>query len=337
MSNTHNPNYGLIVGDGRSGSNWLLTMLNTSPVTHCRNEPQDIATSPYNNLPTYADFVKDPAAFGPLWDAFARWTASHIGERDLRIESHKDHIHRLALKSGLAQVLARPKLRRGLRMLAPAYRTGEWPLPRWMGSRNRLASAYAIFKINGMRAWMVRWVAENRPDVPILHIIRHPGGQLNSGINRFFSKLDAKTRAQERLLYQGAVGDVLADMPKLAAAVPDPAHLDLNEAVAWFWRVNNEAIWRVGQTAPRYKLVIYEQLAADPVRGARDIYEFLGLPFGPAIEARVGASAGRAAAGDWAGTPAPVVHGWKQKLAPAEQALAATVLDGSPLARFWSA
>ena len=329
------PTYGLIVGDGRSGSNWLLNILNASPVTFCRNEPQDIPQSSYAALNDFEILRHDWQKFGTLWDAFVASTASRMGERDLRIDSGKEYVHPFAVKTGLSQVLARPKLRRFVRAFVPVYRSGEWPLPRWMGSRQRLEAAYVLFKINGMRAWMVRRICEIRPDVPVLHIVRHPGGQLNSGMNRFFLKLNAATQAQERQLYQAVIKEVVADMPELDGIVPELQRLDLAQTVAWFWRINNEAIYRIGQTARRYKIVVYEELAAEPRQHIRDIYTFLELPFGPDVEKRALASVGKSASHDWTGSPAPVIGAWKRQLSPAHKALVADVLNECPLANYW--
>ena len=44
------PEYALIVGQGRSGTSWLLDLFDLSPQTFCRNEPYGINGSPLANL-----------------------------------------------------------------------------------------------------------------------------------------------------------------------------------------------------------------------------------------------------------------------------------------------
>ena len=73
----------LIVGHGRSGTNWLLEMLDLSSRTHCRNEPNVIRDSPLTAI--HAELI-DPSNDAELdehWDSAVAWAAERQGERDL--------------------------------------------------------------------------------------------------------------------------------------------------------------------------------------------------------------------------------------------------------------
>ena len=52
--------YALLLGQGRSGTNYLLHLLNQSPLTHCRNEPDEVEDSALRRLSPYRFFVDDP-------------------------------------------------------------------------------------------------------------------------------------------------------------------------------------------------------------------------------------------------------------------------------------
>ena len=64
-----------------------------------------------------------------------------------------------------------------------------------MGSPRRLGQARLVLKINDMPARLVEWIMDHHPEVPLLHIVRAPGGQLNSGLRRFFNHLAANAAA----------------------------------------------------------------------------------------------------------------------------------------------
>ena len=69
--------YALIAGHGRSGTNWLLHLLDRSATTHCRNEPNEIAGNAFAALPT--PFVPiadgDADAFAGPWSQAGGWEA----------------------------------------------------------------------------------------------------------------------------------------------------------------------------------------------------------------------------------------------------------------------
>ena len=60
--------YAFVTGNGRSGTNWLLELLDLSPQTFCRSEPSGIETSPLKALDDDR-FVKraDQSALDSKW------------------------------------------------------------------------------------------------------------------------------------------------------------------------------------------------------------------------------------------------------------------------------
>ncbi|WP_353259306.1 sulfotransferase [Prochlorothrix hollandica] len=331
--------YALVVGNGRSGTNWLLSMLAASPQTHCRNEPHDIASSPFHRLPSASEIRQDPDLMADRWRQFVLWTTTHMGERDHRITAPKTYVHPLSQKLGVAYFPVRPKIRRALMLVLPALRQAEWLMPWWIGSQSRLGQATGVLKINDLRAWIVRWVLETQPQVPVLHIVRHPGGQLQSGMSRFFSGLTAAQRESETQLYRGILKTAIQVDPHWREVLGDESHLDrldLMEAVAWFWRYNNEEIYTLGQQYPNYHLVVYEQLALAPLDYARQVYDACGLAYTPAVEAHINAGTRQSVWGKLSQSSAEVAQSWKKKLSLEYQALAQQVLEGSVMAPWWS-
>ncbi|MEB3273340.1 MAG: hypothetical protein VKJ85_06095 [Prochlorothrix sp.] len=335
---TSPPPYILVVGNGRSGTNWLLSMLAASPLTHCRNEPHDIASSPFHTLPTAQEIRCNPDLMADRWRSFVTWTVQRMGERDHRITAPKTYVHPLAQKLGVAYFPVRPKIRRTLKYLVPSLRQAEWRIPWWIGSQRSLNQACGVLKINDLRAWIVRWVLETQPEVPVLHIVRHPGGQLNSGIRRFFQDLSPTELASEQQLYQGILKTAIEVDPHwrpILGTESEISCLSLMEAVAWFWRYNNEEIYTLGQSYPQYQRVVYEDLAQDPLSYARQVYALCGLDFTLTVQAQIESGTQKSMWGKLSKPPAAVAEAWKQKLSPEYQALAQRVLAGSRMAPWW--
>jgi len=336
MENNTDQKYALIVGNGRSGTNWLLSMLDASPATHCRNEPHDISDSPFHDLPNPVQMQENPELMAKKWDDFATWTGRHMGERDHRIKAPKTHVHEMSQKLGVAYWPVRPKIRSALKLALPALRHGEWSMPWWIGSQNHLEKSYAVFKINDFRAWYVHWLLENRPQVPIVHLVRHPGGQLNSGINRFFSNLSEKEQEQERQLYTGILQTAIKLKPHWAEILGDPSNMELIEAVAWFWRYNNEEIFRIGKEYANYLFVTYEQVSQDPLSFAKQIYNFCDIPWEESTEASIKAGLSISMWGKLSAKPSEIAETWKTRLSPDYKDLADRVLKDSILEEYWS-
>lgn len=138
--------YVLIVGHGRSGTNWLLRLLDLSPVTHCRNEPNEIKDAPLAKLTPSTVARPHEPELDAKWDGAISWAASHIGERDPPVRTRKDHIYELTRRLGLRQILERRKVRTFLSLFMPSLRGSEWPPARWLGSRAAFRRATPVLK-----------------------------------------------------------------------------------------------------------------------------------------------------------------------------------------------
>src|SRR5262245_32660935 len=95
MDQAHDPlAYALLIGQGRSGTNFLLSLLDQSAATHCRNEPDQLDSSALAGLAEFRFFVDDEARLGPLYDAAVRRAACCVGPRDHMAEVDKDWLKR---------------------------------------------------------------------------------------------------------------------------------------------------------------------------------------------------------------------------------------------------
>lgn len=333
---SRSPRYALIVGNGRSGTNWLLTMLNASDLTHCRNEPQHISSSPFHSLPAPAAIAAADPEMALRWDAFVRWTVAHLGERDHRIIAPKQYLHKAAHRLGISTWSARPRLRRAIQNVSPEFAQGEWAMPWWMGSQARLEQAYSIFKLNDLPAWIVRWLLKHRRNRPIVHIVRHPGGQLSSGLKRYFSKLEPSAIAAETRLYRGLLKTAVQLEPDWQETIPEIESMSLTEALAWFWRYNNEAIYQTGQGCQNYYYLTYENLARNPIVIAKEVYRFYQIPWTAQAESIISQNTHTSVWGKLPADSKTVAEAWQDRLSDDQQQIVEQVLDGSLMQTWWS-
>ncbi len=329
------PPYIQIVGHGRSGTNWLLDILDASEFSHCRNEPDEVPESclAYLHRLWYSDKALESVT--EQWDSQIRQAKLCMSKRDHHVETPKKHIYPFAQKSGLATLPTRAKARQVLQAFFPELRRGEWKVPRWIADEDRLAQACAVFKINMLVAWFVSWLLNERPQIPVIHIVRHPGGYFNSSLQRFFSKRTDAELAAESQFYKTLLRTAVQVYPQWANRIGDIDALSLKEAVLWFWCLNNEMIYREGKEKPNYRLLIYEDMVANSQENCRKIYDFCRLPWNHTVEQQIAHGLGQSVWGNLKASPTEVAQAWHKQLEPEDQALVQQILAKSLMQSWW--
>ena len=331
-----NHNNIFIVGNGRSGTNWLVDIFDSSPLTHCRVSPGFTPNSPYHNLPTPQDHINDMPLMAKRWDEFIQWTNARIGERDHQIETPKRFVYNFSWVTGLATHYSRPKVRKALQIFHPDLGKNEWKLPWWVGNQRKLEETCTVVKLDSPTvSWIMRWVLENDQDSPIIHLVRHPGGFLNSGISRFFSKISEAELASEYSIYKNFLETVKSLNSQWSEMLGNVDGKDLLEIVLWYWRYTNETLYLAGKSRSNYLQVIYEDLARDPLSKSKEIYEFCGVSWDQSVENFVLQGTGQSRWGPIAGTSKTVSDAWKKKLSDEHRYLVEKVFDGSFMQSWW--
>lgn len=151
--------YGLILGQGRSGTNWILDSLDASPMTFCRNEPNECVPSVMDLLPNPWRIGADGARLAQLWDRVAEETLLLMGERDHRLNHPKTFVNPLSQRLGIAQLSARPRLRKQLSRVLWSWGDGEWRMPQWVGHLDD-PEIFGVFKLVQGYNWAT-WVLDN--------------------------------------------------------------------------------------------------------------------------------------------------------------------------------
>jgi hypothetical protein len=303
------PDYGLIVGQGRSGTNWLLELFDLSPETFCRNEPYGASDSPLNDLLEHRWIEQpDQSLLEEHWDEAAQWTARHMGDRDPRVRVPKQYLYEPARRFGLYRAVHGPRLRHALSTFLPSLRGAEWAVPGWLGSPQNLEASLSILKLVTPPGW-ASFVLRHRPEIPVFHIIRHPGGFLNSWANRYLATQEKGLVRRENVERLRAV---VAAEPRWAQLIGDIEAMEPDESELWYWRYANETIFRAGCGSSNYHRVIYEDLVSNPTPIMERLYPACGLSFTPKI---------RAAIEETTTSSSVIAANWRDRLSGAQQHL----------------
>lgn len=318
------PEYILVVGHGRSGTNFLLRLLNLSPITHCRNEPNELSSSPFRKLP--CGWFKGPehAVMDSLWDDAIRWTAERIGERDPRASLPKQHLYEIARRFGGERLTWGPRLRGLKTRLIPSARSPERLLPRWLGRRTVLREAVPVLKLLQVPGWAA-WILAERPSVPMLHIVRHPGGFLNSWRNRYLAGRDPESVRIENIHRLERLCEVDTVWRRRLGSLEEMA---VEESELWYWRYATETVHEAGEGSSRYHMIHYEELASNTVDVVHRVYGLCGLPWDSRIEDEINRGTANSRT---------IVDTWRKHLSHESLALIDRILEGSPTQHWWNA
>lgn len=274
--------YALISGLGRSGSNRILDILDTSDITSCRNEANEVCGSEFYGI----GGELFPAE---LEECHIRKLQEAISRSNLR-RSRRD---RLTLREkSYANILARQfsvltsksKIRRGLRLARIISNEHEWDLPPWTLNKDISYTAVPVLKLNSCPAWATGLVNTDR-NCYIVHNIRDPFDYLQSWYNRFIIN-----RAGFRSFQSN-----FSDIPKIleyfdrddAERLKEPTLENLVEVEIWRWRYVNELLFSAS-SSERYMQIHYSDVENRPVEEAAKMFCFLSIPFGSAERLRVG-------------------------------------------------
>jgi sulfotransferase family protein len=320
--------YALLIGQGRSGTNFLLSLLDQSPATHCRNEPDQLDESALARLSDFRFFVDDEARLAGLFDGAVRDAARRVGPRDHLAEVAKDWLRPGRGGPGYFYLRQRMRLVERLVRLRKPMDGKELVFPRWMADSAALARAFHVFKLNaavGYGAWALR----SRPDARVIQIVRHPGGFLKSWHKRWVKGEGGQERGRgnaDRFQDEERLREVARRDARWAGLFGDIGRMERAEGELWWWRWVNETLHAAGEGKDHYTLVLYEDLARDPERVSRAVFTAQGLAWDESIAARVSTIASGAE---------KIARAWKDELAPEMIALVEKVLAGSPMERWW--
>ena len=274
-------NYAVIVGHGRSGTNWLLGLFDLSEKTYCRNEPHELLNSPVRKFESYRVVVrKNQEDLTNNWDETIAEEGNRMGIIDEWIKIKKSYFNARKI---IYYVLRSNKLRALLSVFFKKLRNDEWLLPEQAVIKSEWKKAYRVFKFIQSPGF-VDFLLRKKNNAHIFHIVRHPGGFLNSWKNRYLTREEKKFVHSNNL---SRLHDVANEDENWAKQFGDIDKLGLVESELWYWYYANEMIFQAGQGKSTFTLIMYENLTQNPVEVLKALYQVAGLNFSSEIENKV--------------------------------------------------
>ena len=281
--------YALLIGQGRSGTNYLLSLLDQSAATHCRNEPDQLDRSAFAALCEFRFFADDERRLAQGFEPAVRRAARCVGPRDHMAEVDKTWLRPGRRRAGYFLLRQRYRVVERLVRRRKPMDGRELVFPGWMVDAAALERSLHVFKLNaavGLGAWALR----ARPEARVLHIVRHPGGFAKSWLKRWVRGEGGMDRGKgnaDRLSDEERLREVARRDARWARLFGDVESMSRAEGELWWWRWANETLHAAGQANARYTHVLYEDLAREPEAVARRVFEACGLAWDAAIAARV--------------------------------------------------
>jgi len=316
--------YVLIAGQGRSGTNWILDILDLCENTWCRNEPNELINSAMASL---ADGALIDSGFFPdidAWTEAIRKTGESFGDRD-RVGKENKNYYRASICRHLVQfIYDKPRVRKPLKSVFSHFELDEWVIPRFLLNDIQRNNRLTIIKVNQMPAWS-RFVLDKDSNGKVIHIVRHPGGFLNSWKNRYLRQMSSDVVLLENRTRLERLADLSETWRK---RMGDINQMSIPEMELWYWLYANEETYLGGLKNSRYKLVVFEKLAGDFKNEVKDILDFSTLNISKEQEKEM------FKLGD---NSISISDGWKQSLSTEEKSLVERILNNSELSSFWPA
>lgn len=256
----------LINGLGRSGTSWLMKILDHHPRVLAAHEPEAFLPPPgaYDAPDPDQSCVRTRAY---TRDLFAARPLRAMRKRPIMRKPYRGaaaHALRLGvIYAGSAAALLPGQHRRML----------GWQVP----DLARMEGVTQVVKSVSHHAMLPRIAAED-PSVRVLYLLRHPCGNV-------FSSLRGQEMKKYAALYlpnRGAMTDLYGDTP----AIREMTEADCSqlEILAYRWAVINHQIVEALADRPQARIQRYEDLCADPIGQAREILAWAGLDWDPAVE-----------------------------------------------------
>lgn len=289
MQQSHNQGKGrinltrciILSGNGRSGSNRLLDILDQSTETVCRNEVNAISGGDFNAIKgAIFDDELPPSARQSLDVAIAK-APYRRSARDRFDQLDKDFLGPGATAG--QWLLSKSKLRRALAQFGLLEGSKEWPVPRLYLDAEKVRHAKLVLKLNACPAWTVA-LHDTDQSVRVIHNIRNPQDYLNSWFNRFAIGANLS-------IFRSKIQDVPKIFDYFGAVYPDRlsvlSHEHLVEIELWRWRYVNERLYNGLKGSDRCAIVTYSEIERDPIKAAERILHFSEIPLDTSTKRKI--------------------------------------------------
>lgn len=262
----------ILLGIGRSGTTFLGKLFDTHPWVQYLHEPDAVLKSP--GLP-YLPRLDETQAYQ---EQAARYltqlelvhTPFASGKLPLFPKAYRSSAGRLAFEGS---ILAGKGLSRipGLSWLDGAQ------MPSFIRRADAESGNCVTVVKSVISLCRARMFSAARPELKIVHIIRHPAGVVASEL-----------RGEQQGTWDGnPFLEAHYTLPEAASYGPTLAELQgmsYEEQLTFRWMLRNDKVMREMRDHPNYRVVRYEDLCRDPLQVMGELFSFIGLANAPMTE-----------------------------------------------------
>jgi hypothetical protein len=253
----------LLLGSPRSGTSWIGKVFDSHPDVLYRHEPDTILRS--QAIPSFPE----PAAVDRHLAEARQYLAALAAARHPKVAGSQPQF-RKSYRGAAASAAHRALVLGAKSFEAVAARLGSPlapPIPDLARTDDR-SVCLVIKSVSSLgRALLFSRAA---PDARIVHILRHPCGQIASRLRGM----------RLRLLDGGTYVRSIAATPQARRMGFDEATLEamsLEEQMACQWLVQNQKVLEEMRESGNYILLNYDGFCLDPERDGRDLFDLVGL------------------------------------------------------------
>ena len=260
----------VILGSPRSGTTWLGKIFDSHPDVLYRHEPDTICRN--GDIP----FLPEAEAVAAAVPAFAAYLTELLRVRHPKVTAQAPFFAK-KFRPTWASIPHR--------ILARAAQGSAWAAERSSGvpvlsvpdmvAQGRAPEVVVMKSVSSLgRASLF---LEADPTLRLIHIARHPCGQIASRLRGCRQALlDAHT-------FVGSLARTRL-ATRLGLDEPRMASLSIEGQMACQWTIANTMVHEALVGHPRYRFVAYEGLSASPEAAARAIFEWAGLSWSAQTE-----------------------------------------------------
>jgi len=318
----------LVLGAARSGTSWLGKIFDSHPDVLYRHEP-DLALWE-RRLPF---FIREPDT-----DAYVTIAAEYVArlmhtptfKASGQLPAFPKNYHTFgmqSLRTAMIQALRCAEAASG------SQRMRAFPVPDLFTPDHHPPLRIVMKSISA--AGRTRVFLKALPGMRLVFLLRHPCGQVASAQRGFthgkFASGDP-VLVHDVLSLPGAQRYGLTEQRLKAAC-----HTEL---LAWHWATTNEFVMEAISGRENARFVLYEELCADPVLQARDLFSFSGLDWNRQTEDFIRRSTSFGGTERYFSVFRNAVasaNRWRTELSEQDQRIVMDVVAQTSLARLWTA
>jgi hypothetical protein len=317
----------MVLGATRSGTSWLGKVFDSHPDVLYRHEP-DLALWEHR-LPFFIPERDTDAYVAIAAEYVARLMHTPTFKTSSQLPAFRKNYHAFGIRPLRAAMI---HALRCAEAVGSSQRLRSFPVPDLVRP-DRYAPLRIVMK-SVSSAGRARVFLEALPRMRLVFLLRHPCGQVASARRGF---AQGKFASGGLFLVRGVLSTPGAQRYGLTEQRLNAAHD--TELLAWHWATTNELVLDAMSGHENARLVRYEDLCADPVQQARDLFSFTRLDWNRQTEDFIRRSTSFGGTERYFSVFRNVVasaNRWRTELSEQDQRLIMNVVAQTSLGRLWA-